>query len=85
MSRTDYFIILPIPLPSSFLPFRETLHRFARQPLTDAPGNYANAANTSGNDSLDDPRKVLSSRRRRDTRGNFGVGSPRKHDTTIGR
>lgn len=30
-----------------FLPFRETLRRFARQPLTDAPSNYVSATNTT--------------------------------------
>lgn len=39
-----------------------------------------------GNDSLDDPRKVLLSSRVWGTRGETpGVGSPRKHDTTIRR
>lgn len=45
-SRTDYFIIL-LDTVTVFLPLRETLRRFARQPLTDAPSNYVSATNTT--------------------------------------
>lgn len=85
-SRTDYFTISPAKRVPSFprvglavVSVCTTAFSRRAQQLRERNEYYR-----GGNDSLDDPRKVLLSLRVCGyTRGDPGVGSPRKHDTTI--